>query len=74
MDMSFWQELLAAFNSMEADPEVRAVVFHSGLKRSVFTAGLDINELYAPHTNKERHFKFWGILTETLTKIYMSSM
>mmetsp|Transcript_46114 Transcript_46114/g.92962 ORF Transcript_46114/g.92962 Transcript_46114/m.92962 type:complete len:265 (-) Transcript_46114:163-957(-) len=74
MDLGLWQELLTTFDALEADPEVRAVVFRSGLKRSVFTAGLDINELYAPNTSKERLFKFWGILSETLTKVYASPM
>lgn len=33
---------------------VRGVIFASGLKRDVFTAGNDIKELYAPQTSKER--------------------
>ena len=36
-------------------PQVRGVVFCSGLKRDVFTAGNDINELYAPLTSLERY-------------------
>jgi len=74
MDLSLWEELLAAINTLEADSEVRAVVFRSGLKRSVFTAGLDIKELYAPSTNKERLFKFWGVLSEVLTRVYTSRL
>jgi len=74
MDLSLWQELLTAFESLEADPEVRAVIFRSGLKRSVFTAGLDINELYAPSTSKEQLFNFWDVISQTLTKIYTSPM
>mmetsp|Transcript_43209 Transcript_43209/g.100118 ORF Transcript_43209/g.100118 Transcript_43209/m.100118 type:complete len:267 (-) Transcript_43209:300-1100(-) len=74
MDFSFWQELLAAFEGLEANPQVRAVIFRSGLKRDVFTAGLDVNELYAPNSSKERLFQFWGLLSKVLTKIYMSPM
>ncbi len=34
---------------------MRGVIFCSGLRRDVFTAGNDINELYAPLTSKERY-------------------
>ena len=34
--------------------EVRGVIFASGLKREVFTAGNDIKELYAPQTSMSR--------------------
>ena len=33
---------------------VRGVIFASGLKRDVFTAGNDIKELYAPQTSRSR--------------------
>lgn len=35
--------------------QVRGVIFCSGLARDVFTAGNDINELYAPLTSRERY-------------------
>lgn len=35
--------------------QVRGIIFSSGLRRDVFTAGNDINELYAPLTSKERY-------------------
>lgn len=34
---------------------VRGVIFASGLKRDVFTAGNDIKELYAPQTSRSRY-------------------
>lgn len=74
MDLAFWQELLKTFEGLESDPEVRAVVFRSGLRRSVFTAGLDLRELYAPTTSEERLNEFWRTLTTALSKIYSSSM
>lgn len=73
MDIAFWRDLLAAFETLEADKDVRAIIFQSGLKRNVFTAGLDIKELYAPNTNKERLTEFWTTLSTTLAKIYGSS-
>lgn len=73
MDLGLWRELLAVIEALEEDREVRAMVFCSGLKRNVFTAGLDFKELYAPLTSKERLTEFWTTLSRTLTKIYSSS-
>merc|ERR1719215_1394363 len=70
MSLPFWKELLSVFESVEADKNVRAIIFQSGLKKNVFTAGLDIKELYAPNTSKERLIEFWTTLSTTLTKIY----
>lgn len=58
MNLKFWQDLMATLEQLEADPKVRAVIFTSGLRRDVFTAGNDIQELYAPNTSKERYR--WG--------------
>jgi hypothetical protein len=54
MDLTFWRELAAALQQAEADPSVRGLIFASGLKRNVFTAGNDIKELYAPLTSLAR--------------------
>ena len=54
MDLTFWKELSAALAAAEADPSVRGLIFASALQRSVFTAGNDIKELYAPGTSFER--------------------
>jgi len=74
MDLNFWKELLSVMESLEADKEVRGVVFQSGLKKSVFTAGLDIKELYAPATTRERQLEFWTTLSKALIKIYSTPM
>lgn len=74
MGFDLWQDLQAVFSDCEADTAVRAVVFQSGLKKPVFTAGLDINELYAPNTSKERFFDFWSLLTKVLVQIYRSPL
>lgn len=55
MNLAFWQQLTATLGQLEADPAVRGIIFCSGLKRDVFTAGNDISELYAPLTTKERY-------------------
>jgi len=73
MDMAFWKELLATMEGLDADPEVRAIVFQSGLQKSVFTAGLDIKELYAPKTSEARITEFWTTLSSALIKIYSTS-
>lgn len=42
MDLSLWRELLATLEALEADTDVRGVIWASGLKRDVFTAGNDL--------------------------------
>eukprot|EP00931_Biecheleriopsis_adriatica_P054781 TRINITY_DN32271_c0_g1_i1.p1 TRINITY_DN32271_c0_g1~~TRINITY_DN32271_c0_g1_i1.p1 ORF type:complete len:265 (+),score=69.08 TRINITY_DN32271_c0_g1_i1:67-861(+) len=74
MNLEFWQQLLATFQSAEADAEVRGVVFQSKLKRNVFTAGLDIKELHVPSTSEARMKEMWGTLTKVLTSIYNSRL
>lgn len=46
----------------------------SGLKRPVFTAGNDINELYAPSTSRQRHRRFWKISNQFLASLYESPL
>lgn len=41
--------------------QVQGVVFSSGLKRDVFSAGNDIMELYAPRTSAEVRRPLWGV-------------
>lgn len=74
MDRNFWQQLHDTFDSLEKDDSVRGVVFQSGLKRNVFAAGLDIEELYVPKTSEEKVFSFWTLLTKTLNRIYRTPM
>ena len=51
--------LMQVLGQLEADPEVRGVIWASGLQRDVFTAGNDMKELHAPSTSRERHHDFW---------------
>lgn len=74
MDRAFWQQLLTEFEALEADINIRSVVFQSGLKRSVFAAGLDINELYAKGTTEAKLYEYWTLIGKTLIKIYSTPM
>eukprot|EP00435_Cladocopium_sp_Y103_P010266 s1614_g2.t1 len=74
MNLDFWKALKSTFEAAEADKTIRGVVFQSTLKKNIFTAGLDINELYAPSTSEERLKDFWTTLTQTLTSIYRSRL
>jgi hypothetical protein len=53
-DTALWAALGGTLRKLEADSSVRGVVFASGLKREVFTAGNDLKELYAPNTSADR--------------------
>jgi len=74
MDLQLWEQLYAAINTAEQDPEIRGIIFTSGVKKTVFTAGLDLKELHAPSTSEERLFTFWRALTKTLIAVYSSSL
>ena len=39
MNLAFWQGLAGALDELEADASVHGVIFASGLKRDIFTAG-----------------------------------
>jgi Delta3-Delta2-enoyl-CoA isomerase len=54
MNLDMWEALSATLDELEAST-VRGVIFQSGLRRDVFTAGNDILELYAPRTSEERY-------------------
>ena len=74
MNCQFWEELLATLSELESDSGIRAVVWRSGLKRNVFTAGNDIRELYAPMTNRDRHRRFWVAQTRFLARLYRTRL
>lgn len=74
MNLAFWQQLASTLDELEADPSVRGVIFASGLKRDVFTAGNDINELYAPLTSRERYREFWVDSNRFLSRLYTSPL
>ena len=53
---------------------VRGVIFCSGLKKDIFTAGNDIMELYAPRTSWDRYKEFWVTQNVFLARLYRSPL
>ena len=74
MNLDLWRQLSAALESLEADPNVRGLIFQSGLKRDVFTAGNDLRELYAPESSAERYQDFWVTQNTFLAKLYRTRL
>ena len=54
--------------------QVEGVIFASGLRRNVFTAGNDITELYAPKTTKKRYRAFWMAQTRFLSRLLTTKL
>lgn len=74
MNLDLWEQLLASLDECEKDGKIRGIIITSGLQKSLFTAGNDLMELFAPKTSKERYIKFWKISNLCLAKIYASPL
>lgn len=83
MNALLWSEIRQALESVEhlasssssgGANAIKSVVFASGLSRDVFTAGNDLNELYAPATSESRFNHFWSEQTSCLLAILMSPL
>uniref|UniRef100_A0A6B2LF29 Enoyl-CoA hydratase n=1 Tax=Arcella intermedia TaxID=1963864 RepID=A0A6B2LF29_9EUKA len=74
MNLDFWTQLNDSLQRLEQDKNIKGVIFYSGLKRNVFTAGNDINELYAPKTSPERYKQFNFAVNTFLTNLYSSRL
>ena len=74
MNLELWAELGAAVEDCERDRSVRGIIICSGLQKDIFTAGNDIQELYAKATSEERFKRFWAAQTTTLAKLYASPL
>jgi len=74
MNRDLWQQLLKTLTELENEKQVRGVIFCSGVKKNVFTAGNDINELYPKHTTQQRHTDFWLAQTNFLAHLYRSPL
>lgn len=74
LNLDLWSELLSTLTSLESDARVRGAIFVSTLKRDVYSAGNDINELYAPNTSPARFRQFWTAQTTFLTRLYRSRL
>lgn len=74
MTMRVWDDLLSTLKQAENDPEIRGIIYRSGLKKAVFTAGNDITELYSPNTSKERYAQFWLSQNKFLSSLAASPL
>ncbi|KAJ3036056.1 dodecenoyl-CoA isomerase [Rhizophlyctis rosea] len=74
MNKALWQALSDTLTQLEANPSIRAVIFRSGLKRPIFTAGNDINELHARRTTRERYVSFWLLKNQFLARLLRSRL
>ena len=74
MTLELWTALSENLTALESDPNVSGVVFASELKKPIFTAGNDINELYAPKTSRERYAQFWRVQTSFLCRLLRSPL
>ena len=74
MDLKLWTDLDATLTQIKKDTSVRGIIFYSGLKKDIFTAGNDLGELYAPTTSLERYEKFWALSNKVLAGILESPL
>jgi len=67
MSMDFLSQLENAIDECEKNEDIRAMVLTAN-KPGIFSAGLDIFEMYGK--DKEHHGKFWTQLQDTWLKLY----
>eukprot|EP00811_Abedinium_folium_P003646 NODE_13354_length_1170_cov_8.813998.p1 GENE.NODE_13354_length_1170_cov_8.813998~~NODE_13354_length_1170_cov_8.813998.p1 ORF type:complete len:270 (-),score=57.74 NODE_13354_length_1170_cov_8.813998:268-1077(-) len=72
MTREFWLRLDAMMTELEEDLEVRAVIIRSGLRRPIFTAGLNFREIYRPTTDEAGVYKLWEAASTCLRHFYIS--
>ena len=74
LDFKLWQQLADTVGQLEQDVSIRGIIIASGLKRDIFSAGNDIQGLYAPKTNKEEYGRFWVMQNQFLARLYRSPL
>jgi len=74
LTLDLWRALAAALRTVEADPGQQAIAFVSTLQRPIFSAGNDIQELYAPNTTADRYRDFWVTSNTFLVDLYTSRL
>jgi len=74
MNLEMWENLLNTLNKLEETAGVKAIIYRSGLKKPIFSAGNDISELISTRTTKERYVKFWITQNEFLSRLYVSPL
>jgi 3,2-trans-enoyl-CoA isomerase len=71
---NLWGALAAALRIVEADETQLGIAFLSGLRKPIFSAGNDIQELYAPNTSAARYQDFWLTSNNFLINLYTSRL
>ena len=71
---NLWGALAAALRVVEADETQLGIAFLSGLRKPIFSAGNDIQELYAPNTSASRYRDFWLTSNTFLIDLYTSRL
>ena len=74
LSLGVWQSLLKVLDDLESNPKVQGLIITSALARPLFTAGNDLQSLYAPATNEEAFRTFWIAQTTFLTRLYRSRL
>jgi 3,2-trans-enoyl-CoA isomerase len=70
LNLNVWTALTKTLETLENDKSVRGMIISSNLERDIFTAGNDLNELYAPGTSFDRFREFWILQTNFLANLY----
>eukprot|EP00735_Rhodelphis_limneticus_P003554 TRINITY_DN1503_c0_g1::TRINITY_DN1503_c0_g1_i1::g.28180::m.28180 TRINITY_DN1503_c0_g1::TRINITY_DN1503_c0_g1_i1::g.28180 ORF type:complete len:295 (-),score=86.31,sp/P42125/ECI1_MOUSE/44.44/2e-70,ECH/PF00378.15/5.4e-51 TRINITY_DN1503_c0_g1_i1:659-1543(-) len=71
LNVDLLKELKSTFQTLHQDKTCRGMIFASNMP-SVFSAGLDINELYK--TTPERVVAFWGTLQDVWLELFGSRL
>lgn len=74
MNLDVWIQLQSALTECEKDSNMRGIIINSGLQKHIFSAGNDLNELYAPNTSRDRYQSFWAISNTFLANLYRSRL
>lgn len=69
-----YKALEQTLDDLHNDKAVRGVIFRSALDRDIYTAGNDINALFAPRTTLARYREYWVISNRFLAKLLSSPL
>lgn len=67
----FMNELKTTIENLEKDSTVKGVIFTSNISK-IFSAGLDLRELYKP--KKENFIRFWTTFQEFIYTVYKTKL
>lgn len=74
LDTGMWQDLSDCLKLLEQNASVKGLVLASAVPRDVFSAGNDLNELYAPVTSFEKYSNFWILQNRFMANLYKSHL